>query len=275
VKLLFSEAAPDYLHYIFPYAVWAFPEPGETPADLFNRGFLPSSRNLDRFYLCRQVRVALARFAPSSENRRILRKGQGLAAALLPRAQFDYTPQRRQFYKTYADAKFGKEVMSFERLDALFQGPIISHLLLFTDPQTGAEFGTVTLYLQPPVVAYYYYAFYDLACPRPNLGMFMMTWAVAEFARRGFAFLYLGSCYRQSALYKTQFKGAEFFNGLRWSASLRELKYLLARGASQPPEHLLEVEEYRRAFCPAELPALAAHSPFSGAIQRATSPDPA
>ena len=55
MKLLFSEAKADYGHYIFPYAVWAFPEPGESAGDLFNQGFLPSSRNLDRFYLCRQV----------------------------------------------------------------------------------------------------------------------------------------------------------------------------------------------------------------------------
>ena len=58
MKLLFSEAKADYGNYIFPYAIWAFPEAGETAADLFQCGFLPSSRELDRFYLCRQVRVA-------------------------------------------------------------------------------------------------------------------------------------------------------------------------------------------------------------------------
>ena len=35
MKLAFSESQPDYDHYIFPYAVWAFPERGETPADFF------------------------------------------------------------------------------------------------------------------------------------------------------------------------------------------------------------------------------------------------
>jgi len=68
VKLLFSEQKSDYDHYQFPYAIWAIPEPGENPADIFDAGFLPSSRNLDRFYLCRQVRVNLARFKPSSEK---------------------------------------------------------------------------------------------------------------------------------------------------------------------------------------------------------------
>jgi len=43
------------------------------------------------FYLCRQIRVHLAAFKPSSENRRILRKGAGIQARLVPRAEFDYT----------------------------------------------------------------------------------------------------------------------------------------------------------------------------------------
>src|SRR5256712_5974284 len=102
MKLLFSEAKADYGNYIFPYAVWAFPETGETPGDLFHHGFLPSSRDLDRFYLCRQVRVDLAKYRPSSENRRILRKGEGIIPTLVARAEFDYTAQRREFYKTYA-----------------------------------------------------------------------------------------------------------------------------------------------------------------------------
>ena len=131
MKLLFSEQKADYDHYQFPYAIWAVPEAGETPADIFNAGFLPSSRNLDRFYLCRQVRVDLAKFKPSSENRRILRKGAGIEVKLVPRGKYDYTPERRQFFKTYADIKFGKDVMSFERLDSLFDSPIISHLLVF------------------------------------------------------------------------------------------------------------------------------------------------
>jgi arginyl-tRNA--protein-N-Asp/Glu arginylyltransferase len=261
MKLLFSESKADYGHYIFPYAVWAFPEPGETAADLFDQGFLPSSRELDRFYLCRHVRVNLRKFRASSENRRILRKGQGVAVRLLERAEFDYTAQRRQFYKTYADIKFGKDTMSYDRLNALFSSKITSDLLLFTETRSGAEIGTATLYLQPPAVAYYYYAFYDLNYYNRNLGMFMMTSAVNLFAERGFRFLYLGSCYSQNALYKTQFAGAEFFNGVRWSSNLNELKFLISR--EEYEEHLLENLEYRETFCGGDLDKLVAASSFS------------
>lgn len=262
MRLLFSESKPDYGHYIFPYAIWAFPEPGETPGDLFGHGFLPSSRNLDRFYLCRQVRVDLRQYAPSSENRRILRKGQGITATLVPRAEFDYNAMRREFYLRYAEARFGKGVMSGERLDSLFQTKITSHLLVFTDAQSGAEVGTVTLYLESPGLAYYYNAFYDLDYFSRNLGMYMMTSAVATFAERGFHFLYLGSCYSAKALYKTQFPGTEFFNGVRWSPHLEELKFLLKRDQNEQSQHLLESEEYRQTFYEGDLTHIAATTPF-------------
>ena len=211
MKLLFSEHKSDYDHYIFPYAVWAVPESGETAADLFNAGFLPSSRNLDRFYLCRHVRVQLGRFKPSSENRRILRKGGGIE----------------------------------ERLDLLFRSPIISHLLVFTDAKSGAEVGTATLYLEGKELAFYYYAFYDLNYYSRNLGMFMMTSAAAFFAERNFRHLYLGTCYSQNALYKTQFAGAAVFQRIeRGAADAR----LARRDKQETGRHLLESDEYRQLF---------------------------
>jgi arginyl-tRNA--protein-N-Asp/Glu arginylyltransferase len=248
MKLLFSEQNSDYENYQFPYAVWAIPEAGETPAEIFNAGFLPSSRDLDRFYLCRQVRVNLPRFKPSSENRRILRKGQGITVELVPREKFDYTPARRQFFKIYADIKFGNDVMSFERLDSLFAAPIISHLLVFTEPAAGKELGVATLYLEGRSLAFYYYAFYDLNYFSRNLGMFMMTAAAAEFAVRGVKHLYLGTCYSENALYKTQFSGAQFFNGFRWSDDMGELKFIIRRDKKKSAEHLLETADYRNRF---------------------------
>jgi hypothetical protein len=272
MKLLFSEQKSDYDHYQFPYAVWALPETGEAPLDIFNAGFLPSSRNLDRFYLCRQVRVNLGNFKPSSENRRIVRKGAGIRVDLVPRAKYDYTPERRQFFKTYADIKFGKDKMSYERLDSLFESPIISHLLVFTDAEKGGEVGVATLYVEGKPgpareggansLAYYYYAFYDLNYYARNLGMFMMTSAAALFADRGYGHLYLGTCYSPTALYKTQFAGAEFFNGFRWSDDLEELKFIIKRDRKELHEHLLETEDYRKEFYQGDLGKIAAASGF-------------
>jgi len=69
--------------------------------------------------------------------------------------------------------------MTCERLDSLFSSPVISHLLVFTDTENGAEVGVSTLFLEGRELAYYYYAFYDLNYYTRNLGMFMMTSAAA------------------------------------------------------------------------------------------------
>jgi arginyl-tRNA--protein-N-Asp/Glu arginylyltransferase len=248
MKLVFSEAAHDYGRYFFPYIVWAVPEPGDTPADCFERGFALSSPQLDRFVLCRHLRVDLRRHQPSSENRRILRKGHTIATALLPRAAFDVTPQRREAWRRFADERFGEGVMSDERLDRLLAAPVINRVLTFEDPASRAELGTALLYVEERRAAYYYYAFYDLNQRHRNLGMFMMTRAVSLFAELGFDYLYLGTCYSERSLYKTQFPGIQFFNGKAWSDNLEELKYILRRHPAAAARHLFEDPAYLELF---------------------------
>jgi len=255
MKLLFSESAADYSRYLYPYVVWAVPEAGEAPADLFNAGFLPSARGFDQFYLCRHLRVDLAKFNPSSENRRILRKGEGITMQLVPRAEFDLSPGRRNFFLKYAEARYGPGVMPPERLELLFNSPLATHLLVFTDASSGAELGVVLLYLEAPRVAFYRYSFYDLEHFNRSLGLHLMTSATLYFAEQKFHHLYLGTCYAERALYKTQFAGVEFFNGFRWSQNLDELKYLVRR---DPEKHLLETDAFRDEFYDGSLEKIAA-----------------
>jgi arginyl-tRNA--protein-N-Asp/Glu arginylyltransferase len=96
-----------------------------------------------------------------------------------------------------------------------------------------------------------------------NLGMFMMTSAVAHFAELGYQHLYLGSCYSRNALYKTQFSGAEFFNGFKWSNNLQELKYLIQRDSQSVSKHLLETEEFVEKFYADDVAVLAHESLFT------------
>jgi arginyl-tRNA--protein-N-Asp/Glu arginylyltransferase len=267
MKLIFSEHNSDYSNYLFPYAIWAIPEVHETPAMIFTQGFLPSSRELDRFYLCRHIRINLKLFKPSSENRRILRKGEGIHYELIPQVKFEYTEAWREFCKNYADIKFGKDIMTYQRLDSLFNSKIISHLLLFTDIETNQDVGIATLYLEDKTLSYYYYAFYDLNYYTRNLGMYMMTSAVDYFAQSKFDYIYLGTCYSCNALYKTQFSGFEFFNGFRWSDNLKELKYLIQRDKSMANQHLVETEDYVKRFYEGELQKILEYNGFRINIQ--------
>ena len=250
MKLRFSEHRADYTHYLFPYVIWGYPETGETPADFFRQGFLPSNRELTRFYMCRHTRVNLARFEPSSENRRILRRGEGFSCRLLAADAFEFTPAWRAFCRTYADARFGPGVMNDERLDSLFSSPVCTHILIYRDEQEDRDIGLVAYFMQKPQVAFYYYAFYDLALLPRNLGIFMMTSSVKFLREQGFEYIYLCTCYSRNALYKAQFKGFEFWNGFRWSDDVAELKYLLNRDTGEVEQHLLDTPEFIQAFYP-------------------------
>lgn len=262
MKLLFSEATPDYSRYLYPYVVWGFLEPGESVADAFAAGFLPASPTLDRFYLVRHLRLPLSRWKPSSENRRILRKSDGMRARVVPLAEFDIPPARQEAWLHFASERFGPGVFPPERLARLLAGGVITHVMHFEeDGPDGVptELGSVLLHVIAPRLAYYYYAFYDLTQRSRNLGMILMTRAAEWFAREGFGHLYVGTCVTGKAGYKLQFEGMEFFNGLGWSHDMAELRHLL----DTPTEarHRLDTPEFL-AFQGVSLAGLAERSPF-------------
>jgi hypothetical protein len=254
MKILFSESAPDYAGYVFPYAVWGFLDPDERPADALAQGFLPSLPDLSRFYLCRQVRVDLKRFAPSSENRRILRKGEGIEFALVERERFEWTPARRRFCLDYAARRWSAPP-SPERIERIFTSALTTHAAVFRDP-TGEEIGLVSL-LRDGGTWFYSNAFYDAEHSLKSLGGFLMTETVRQLALREMDFLHLGTCYSRSALYKTAYEGVEFFNGNRWSADLAELKHLIDRQEKETTGHLLEENAYQERWVPEGMEAFA------------------
>jgi len=136
------------------------PEPGETPSDIFNAGFL-RRRATSTAFTSAAGAGELAKFKPSSENRRILRKGAGIDVKLVPRDKYNYTPDRGNFQdlRRHQIRQGCDDVRAARRAVWL---AIISHLLVFTDTKTGAEIGAATLYIEGRELAYYYYAFYDL-----------------------------------------------------------------------------------------------------------------
>lgn len=245
MKLVFSEYKSDIANYIYSYVVWAYPD-SESPAEMYAAGFLPSKKDLTRWYKTRSVRVSISRFKPSSENRRILRKGENITLRLVTREEFDYNQEIKKFCKMYADIRFGKDVMTYERLDQTFNSKACSHILVFHDQKK--EVGYVVLFIDRKKCVHYYYGFYDLDYYAKNLGMYMMTAAVDYFAKHKFEYIYLGTCYTKNALYKIQFKGVEFYNGMTWSKDLKELKYLLERQDENINHHLFEDEEYIKKF---------------------------
>jgi hypothetical protein len=236
MKLIFTEAKSDFHNYIYPYNILAIPDKGEPPSALINRGFLvsPSSRKTAKYTLVRSIRIRLENFTIHSKNRRVIRKNEGITCELIPRQNFSYSPAWQDLCKTFADARFGSNIMSTERLSRIFTSEFLTHLMVFTDTATNRAVGILLLYVEEPIV-YCLLPFYDLAYMEHHLGMYQAVKAVQHFADQGYTFFYFGSGYGDKALYKTQFRGTEFFSGHSWSDDLAELKQRIAWDEGRSP----------------------------------------
>lgn len=253
MKFLFSEFIPDYNQYRFPYQIWAVKEKKDNLAQIYYNGWLPFRSKKDLFYMARSTRVRLNKFALSSENRRILRKVEGLNFSVQPIEQFIYTPEMQKLCKNFADKKFGKGMMPTAAIRKMFTNANTTHVFSFkTESKVGLSEKSPTLnpigYAAAVIhdhFLHYAHPFSDLKHDNPNLGMGMMLKAILWAQEQHKQFAYLGTCYTKSSLYKTQFAGFEFFNGLRWSDDLEELKYLINR---KDDGYLMQDREYKRHF---------------------------
>ncbi len=248
MRLLFSEFNADYSSYSFGYAVYAVREPDDHLPDLYARGFLPYTGRTDVepavFYLARSVRVDLAAFENTSENRRINRKVENLQMnfRVLPKAEFDVEfAGFRRLCLDAARARFSDNAMTDERLSYVLSRETASHIFEY---KAGERIvGYVVAYLDEEIL-HYWFAFYDVALMHAHgLGKWMM-WAAIDYAKRqGLQYVYLGTAYHEKALYKVRdFKGIQFFDGTGWHTDLKRLKHYCKTDGDAKPADRIKLE---------------------------------
>jgi len=252
MKLFFSEFKSNYQKYHFPYQVWLLKEPADQVEKIYENGFLPIRSIKNVYYLARSLRVDLEKFELSSENRRILRKTQNFESDLMPLSEFNYTPQIQKFCKDYMVSKFGKLSITAAGIRSIFKSGIYNYVFVFKERLTGEEIGYAVCFVSSNIV-HYAHSFYNLAYFHQSLGARMILEAVIWAKESGKKYIYLGTCYDKSALYKAEFEGVEFFNGFKWSDDQEELKYLIERGNQ---EYLLKDKEFLEMFYQGELKAI-------------------
>lgn len=232
MKIFFSENQPDYTTYTFNYAIYCVKEAqSELPA-IYAQGFLPYTGNLtinkDIFYLARSLRVDIARFKDSSENRRINRKVAPLEIEVRLQKKEDLDmedPVFLDFCMNYATERFSGNAMTKERLAYVLSRETGSHVLTF---YSGAKiYGYVFAAVEGNML-HYWFAFFDQTYLKSHsLGKWMMWKTISWAQEQGLAHVYLGTCYGKHSLYKVRdHKGLEFYDGLSWNADMDRLKHL-------------------------------------------------
>ncbi len=187
---------------------------------LYDDGFVFTRIDKGVMHQTRSVRIDLSKFEPSSENRRILRKIEGveIVAILLPYANYSW--EIGKMGKDFYEEKFGPGIMSANKIKELITGDAHFNLLL----KFGSGFAIC--YLNEDIL-HYSYPFYDLEKSSKDMGMGMMMKAVVWAKERGLKYVYLGSLQRPGDVYKLQFEGLEWFDGKEWQTNIDEVKDLL------------------------------------------------
>ncbi|EKD58109.1 MAG: hypothetical protein ACD_57C00027G0002 [uncultured bacterium] len=246
MKYFYSEAKVDYSKYLFPYQVYLIKEDNDEVGHIYAKGFLPVRSIKDLYYLARSSRVNLKNFELSSENRRVIGKISNLYFEVKDMGQFQ--PKHRDFKlaRKFVKDRFWGATLSSVGLKKIFSD-LGNYNKVAVFAEKGKLMGFAALNATQEFV-HYAHAFYDVGYREKSLGMGMMTMVVdwAKNSRREYT--YLGTCYGEKSLYKTQFKGFEFFDGVSWSADLAKLKYLNSKDYGKNARHILQDREFLKKY---------------------------
>lgn len=168
----------------------------------------------------RSVRIDLKKFEFSSENRRILRKGEeiNLEKNLIPFAGYSW--EIGKLAKDFYDKKAGGAFSANKVKELIEVGENFNSLFSFSG------LGYAICYKNEKIL-HYSYPFYDLEKAPKDMGLIMMTKVIANAQISGLDYIYLGSLQRSNDTYKLQFSGIEWFDGKDWSTDLEEAKKVL------------------------------------------------
>lgn len=228
MKIFRSESFVDYKTYTFNYAIYCIKENQSELPQIYNKGFLPYSNdiNLDQetYYLARSLRVDLSQFTASSENRRVSRKIETLSPSfrVIPIDEFNIDdPEFKTYCLDYASTRFSDKI-SKERMDYILHAKSVSHIFEFT--VQAKKVGYVIAIIEQGTL-HYWFAFFDLDLHEYALGKWMMFSVIQWASEQHLTYVYLGTCYGEKSLYKVRdFKGIAYFDGNRWDNNIKTLK---------------------------------------------------
>ncbi len=197
--------------------------------DLYNKGYLATRIKKGNFSQTRSIRIKLADFSLSSENRRILKKTENLTMQKINLPFKEYHWQIGKTAKDFYETKFGKGIMSAQKVKELLTSEKNSNFntfFIYKDLDTNVDTG-FAICLMTNKILHYSYPFYDLNYPEKSIGLGMMIRAINFAKENGLEYIYLGSLQRPSDTYKMQFEGLEWFDGKEWKKDLGEAKKVL------------------------------------------------
>lgn len=171
----------------------------------------------------RSVRINLAKFVLSSENRRVLKKVKDIELSAYPLPDTDYDWTIGKMAKDFYNTKFGDNTFSANKIKEIMTEDRKSN---FNCLLKYSSLGYCIAYASKNIL-HYSYPFYNILTTPKDMGLGMMTkmmvWAIEQEKK----YVYLGSAQRPNDTYKFQFSGMEWFDGREWKNDIEEIKNIL------------------------------------------------
>jgi arginyl-tRNA--protein-N-Asp/Glu arginylyltransferase len=196
----------------------------ENIAKMYDEGYVFTRVDKGIMNKTRSFRVNLKAYAPSSENRRILRKAENLEMKIESIPYSAYSWEIGKLAKDFYE-KFGDNVFTANKVKEILTETDRSNfnkLIVFSIE--GKPVGYAICY-ESKSLLHYSYPFY---IEEPSRGIGMMTKALEWAKASGKEYMYMGSLQRPSDTYKLQFLGGEWFDGSRWQVDTASLKDILS-----------------------------------------------
>ena len=192
---------------------------------LYDEGYVFTRLGRGIMHQTRSLRIDLSKFELSSENRRVLKKIEGLNLNIeaIPYKKYDW--QIGKMAKDFYDSKFGAGVFTANKIKELLTNrdkSNFTNLFVYNLDENNAA--GYTICFANNKIVHYSYPFYILNSEFCISGMGMMTMAIVAANANDKKYFYLGSAQRPTDIYKLQFAGLEWFDGEKWKYNIDELK---------------------------------------------------
>lgn len=195
--------------------------------EMYEKGYVFTRISKGVMQQTRSIRIDLDRFSISSENKRIIKKTEGMEMqkVALPFTGYDWTigKMAKDFYAT----KFGENIMSAQKIkEMLTDGGESNFNTLLSYSFNGQNTGYVICHSTDKML-HYSYPFYNLENSPKDSGLGMMLRAIIYAKESGLKYVYLGSLQRPTDTYKLQFSGIQWFDGKSWNEDIDSVKNIL------------------------------------------------
>lgn len=198
--------------------------------EMYEKGYVFTRIDKGVMDQTRSIRIDLAKFELSSENRRILKKTDGLECRNEPLPFVNYDFKIGKLAKDFYAEKFGDSVMSAQKIKEMLTNAEKSNfntILTYSTPEN-ITIG-YTICHSTKNTLHYSYPFYDLANAPKDMGLGMMIRAIIHAKENNMKYIYLGSLQRSTDTYKLQFSGLQWFDSKMWSNDIEMVKSMLTK----------------------------------------------